>query len=185
MIPLPLLTLLSLPACSDEPVDLDDSGDSGAPVDSGDSGGEERLGAGGRLGAATANADGYVGTEDWYFIADRGEGEELCRVQLSLASTAARADCADCAWAWDLEVTDAALLVEAAPGCTPTLGLDSADLSGLVGQTVSYGYAPDYFGHAQVLMVATGGAWAAATFATWDEDSGAFAYDWETGFYAY
>jgi hypothetical protein len=52
--------------------------------------------------------------------------------------------------------------------------------------TLSYGYAPEYFGHAQMLMMDLGGGdWEAVTFASFDDATGAFSYDRSDGTFTY
>jgi len=139
----------------------------------------------GRAGTATVSYTSYEGTEELYFAADQGQGEDICRIRYDLSSTAVRDDCADCEWAFDLVVSGAELITETAPGCLATVGADSAALGDLEGTVVSYGYDPDYFGHIEILFVEQGGAWAAADHASWDASSGAFSYDWEDGYHPY
>ncbi|MSP56157.1 MAG: hypothetical protein EXR69_11220 [Myxococcales bacterium] len=77
-----------------------------------------------------------AGTEVWSLTAD---GVELCRVEYQLASQSARADCADCAWAVDLQIGGATMVAESDPGCAGTLG----DAATMDGTTLSYGYSPE------------------------------------------
>ncbi len=55
---------------------------------------------------------------------------------------------------------------------------------GLEGSVVPYGYVPEYYGHAQVLMAYDGAAWYAASFASLGKKDD-FSYDWEVGYISY
>ena len=126
-----------------------------------------------------------MGTEEYYFIADSGEGADVCRIGVTLASEASRTDCDWCDWAFDLVIDDATLMAEDEPGCEATLGISSDAVSSLNGTTVSYGYCSDYYGHAKVFFVEIDGVWTAVANASWDEKTETFSYDWQSGFAAY
>ena len=64
------------------------------------------------------------------------------------------------------------------------IGIDASTVSDLDGQVHSYGYDPDFIGHAKVLRVHDGIEWAVVAYATWDEATHAFAYDWMAGTFA-
>ncbi len=147
--------------------------------------GTGRSGEEGQLGLGTMSGADYIGYEEWYFVADDGDGADVCRIRYTLTSVAPRADCSECSWAYDLIRSEAQVLTESDPGCLPVLGYDGTTVGDLDGTTVSFGYAPSYYGHAQVLMVETGGVWDAATFAAFDETTGEFTYDWEEGYHEY
>ncbi len=160
-------------------------GDSGA--DSGDTGGDSgvdsgtaRSGAESRYGSGLVG-EGYDGVEEWALVADNGTGADVCRLDFSLGSSTARTDCADCSWAYDLVVSGTTVVDEDATGCAATL----ADPATFDGTVVSYGYAPNYFGHAQVLMVYESGAWNAVSFGGMDDTTGEFSYQWDVGYRAY
>jgi len=185
-----LLLALSLTACAEDPAGDDDAtGDDDTTADDDDDDDDdsagERFGLLGRVGAATVTEDSYVGSEDLYFAADYGEGEDICRIRYPLVSVAVREDCEDCVWAFDLVLGAPELLSETHPGCLSTVGVDGAALDDLEGTAVSYGYNPDYFGHIQVLRVEQVGSWDSAGHASWDEGSGAFDYDWQDGYHTY
>ncbi len=204
MIPLALLTALAGcqgadkdPGETGQPEETGDSGDSGETAetgqpeetgdsgDSGETGSEPLTAAEGRIGAATVVDSAYAGSETWYLVADSGSGATLCEIQLTLTSAAARTDCTDCAWAFDLEISDAAVLTDEGGACAAVLGYDADTVADLNGSTVSYGYAPEYYGHAQVLMVESEAGWQAQSFAAHDEATGLFTYDWEIGYREY
>lgn len=170
--------------------DTADSGDSGDTADSGDSADTGDSGTGqsgmvGHLGMATADTTSYSGTEEWYLIADDGEGDDVCRIRTTLTNVGQpRTDCADCLWAYDLVVSAPEIVAESGPGCT-VFGYDATNINDLNGTMVSYGYNPDYYGHAQVLATFDGSEWRVVTFAAWDEATGALTYDWQDGIQDY
>ena len=169
----------SADSVQDSPTDTDTDSDSDTDTDDTSTG---RLATEDRLGSGTVGADVYSGTETWSLVAEDGSGgTDLCRLSYALTSTAGRSDCSDCAWAYDLVVSATALVDEGSPGCAATLG----DPAALDGTTLAYGYAPSYFGHAQVLMAWDGAAWQAVTFGDMDDTTGAFSYDWEVGYRTY
>lgn len=183
------MTLLLLLACTS--ADSADDTKSGSDTDSGlvdtaetgetgdtDSG-NHGTGQVGVTGTATADAAGYAGTEDWYFIADSGDGEDVCRIRYTLTGVTARTDCDDCSWAWTLEVSDAEVVTDA--GCAESVGVDATTVGSLDGTTTGYGYIASYYGHADVLAVDEDGQWVVETFAAWDEGTSAFSYDWNQG----
>jgi hypothetical protein len=165
--------------------DTDTDADSDTDSDTDTDTGTGRSGEEGQLGVGTMSGAQYVGYEEWYFAADEGAGADVCRIRYTLTSTAPLADCAECSWAYDMVLSVAQVLGESDPGCLPVLGYDSATVGSLDGTTVSYGYSPSYYGHAQVLMIQTDGVWDAATFATFDDATGEFTYDWEKGYREY
>ena len=189
-----LCMLALLVACSGDPTDdtggAEAGGDDGGTADSGDDGGNDGGEAGtddggsgmqglaGKAGDATVLSGSFSGLEDRYLIGDEGNGVDICRISTTLTSTAERTDCDDCAWAFDLTVSNAAVAAESGPGC-PTDG------SELNGTTISYGYIPEYLGHANVLAVDTGNGWAPVDNATYDAKSGFFTYDWQDGYVSY
>ncbi|MDP6933132.1 MAG: hypothetical protein QGG40_09455, partial [Myxococcota bacterium] len=129
--------------------------------------------------------DTYQVTEQWYFTAEEGEGEDICRVSYTVTSTDSRSDCELCDWAFDLVISDPEVLVDTDVGCEATVGVDSDDVAALDGTTVSYGYTAEYFGHAEVLFVEVDGAWTAVSNAVWDPSTGTFTYDWQDAYVAY
>lgn len=126
------------------------------------------------LGEATVG-DGYAGTEAVVVWADGGVGAELCRVEYPVVSTGARADCADCLWAYDVVFGEPTVSV--AEGC----GAAGVEPAAFEGERRAYGLALDYLGHAHALMMDRGGAWTPVAFAEWDDTTGSFGYRWEQG----
>jgi hypothetical protein len=185
-----MLTLLLVLACTPKDPDTgappDTGGDTDSPADTDtdpadtdtdpvdtdtDTDVPLREGLAGRIGTATANYGEYQGTEEWYFF-DEDEAE-VCRIRYDLAQLATRQDCADCTWANDVIVSNATIVAESDVGCAAVFG----DVASLDGTLYSYGYGV-YYGHAEVLMVDSEKGWAAETFATWDEKTEVFSYDW-------
>ena len=162
----------------DTDVDDTDTDDTDTDTDDTDEG---PLGLAGFAGGANCDGLTYDGWEERYLVGDKGEGDDICRLRVDLDPVGVpRTDCDICAWAFDLEVTAASIVAESESGCIGYLGIDISTVGSLVGTTRAYGYSPEYFGHAKVLMEydAKSGLWnAAGAYATWDESSGAFAYD--------
>jgi len=170
--------------------DTDVTTDTDDTSDTGDTGQEEGTGLAGRLGEATVSATSYAGWEEWYLIADEGDGEDLCRIHYDVTSTGEpRTDCVDsggapiCEWAFDVILSGAVVTGKGAR-CDLLLGEDG-QASDLDGTARSYGYAIEYIGHADVLMYYDEERWQVATFATWSETSGRLTYDWLLGFETY
>jgi len=205
---LPLL--LTLVGCDGkEPIITDDTGadtgDTEDTVDTGETGdtdsaetGEtgdtaaDRYGAIGRLGGAiVVGTDSYVGTEEWYFIGDKGDGDDICRIRVNLTNVGdPRNDCEaggdTCNFAFDLVASNATIVNETDVGCAGTFGYDTTTVSDLDGSMVSYGFLHAFYGHADVLMVYTETeGWTAGTFATYDETTEEFGYDWQDGYANY
>jgi len=196
-----LLASLLLAACGDKGSDDSGSSDGGGTTDGGSDGGTDGGGGdtatdGGSDGGGSdggmgeqvkvgsgVQADGaYNGTETLTFITDKGKGDLVCQVHYDLSSTAPRTDCADCDWAYDLVVSN--VVVDTDDACA-AIGYDKAGLAALDGSSRAYGFTPDYFGHAPALLFESDGTWGPATFATYDETTGAFGYEWHVGYFPY
>jgi hypothetical protein len=170
--------LLLVAGCSG-PTDDDDT-----TVDD-DTADDDDTGATGRAmlsyaGDAIADAALYTGTESLVLVDDDGMGAVLCRVGYTLTGTAPRDDCDECLWAWDLELSVATITDESGAGCDP-LGHDTATVAAMNGTTRAYGFAEEYVGHADMLMIDIDG-WQGVSFATWHADSGTFDYGWDDAF---
>jgi hypothetical protein len=96
-----------------------------------------------------------------------------------------RTDCAVCDWAYDLSIANAAVILDEEGACLAALGVDASTVGSWDGTVRSYGYNPDYFGHAEVLMFYEDSAWGAGTYVQYDAESGELAYEWEDGEHAY
>ena len=144
----------------------------------------------GYSGQATAGYEGYDGVEEWYFVADEGDGEDICRIRYELKSGDARDDCphnghSGCIWAWDVTIAGAEILAESDIGCEGSLGVTQESLADLNGTTWGFGFNPDYYGHAAVQLRDMGEGWFVSTFASWDEGDGTFTYQWDQGYVEY
>jgi hypothetical protein len=164
-------------ADSDADADTDTDTDADADTDT-DSDTGQLLGVKGRAGAATVSESSYVGTEELYFAPEEKTTERICSIVYDLNAVGSRWDCKECSWAFALRVSNAHVASETDPGCLATLGLDASTVDSLNGTVYGYGYNPLYYGHAQVLEVYQDAAWTVVTFASIDEKTGAFGYDW-------
>jgi len=181
-----LSMLLTLGGCTgSSAADDDDSGTGGSDDDT--SGDDDDVATRAVLsyeGSAQIDQGSYVGTEDLVLVSDEGMGDELCRVSYTLTSTAERDDCSACSWAFDLVVSGPAITAEAGVGCA-AFGYTTADITSLDGSTRAYGYAEEYVGHANMLMVHDGSLWQGLSFATFDEPSGGLSYGWDDAYVTY
>jgi len=201
-------TWIAIPACKgddDDDVADDDAADDDAADDdttagdddttadddtSGDDDTAPPQALAGHLGEAIVDETSYDGWEELFFIADQGDGEDLCRIRYDLDSIAPRDDCdlplGDCAWGHDLVLSDVVVVTESDVGCAG-FGYDTAALAVLEEGEVSYAYIPEYSGHPDVMAMydEAGSAWQVVAFAAWDETSGDFSYEWEDGYEAY
>lgn len=189
------LLLLTLVACTDKDDDTGTGGSTdGGATDGGATDGGATDGGGsdggsteedGLLlysGVAVAIDGDFQGVETVLFLAEEGSGETLCQVDLTLQSVGVRTDCLECEWAYDVEVLSAETATDT--HCA-AVGYDSAAVAALVGTVRGYGFNPEYFGHAPVLFAEVDGLWTAVAYASYDEITGDFNYDWEEGLYAY
>ena len=53
-----------------------------------------------------------MGSEEFYIIADDGDGKDLCRVSYDLTSVSERTDCAVCDWAYDVQVSNVQIITD-------------------------------------------------------------------------
>lgn len=187
---------------SDGGSETDGGGEDGGGEDGGgeDGGGEDGGGEDGGTGllafegsaTVVAGVSGsYHGSETFRFIADKGDGDVLCEFSFDLDSTAVRDDCQelgyDCDWAFDLVVSNVTVAVDT---MCDTVGYDAAVLAALEdpkspSSTRSYGFIPEYFGHAPTLMVEEDGIWGPVAYASLDEKTGYFFYEGVDGYTKY
>ena len=173
---LPALLILG---CGDKDDGLGaDSGDPGPDTAADDTGGsgETRTATVLRLGTASAGTDSYTGTEEVQLLDD--DETVLCTFTVALSASGPRDDCADCDWAHDLALSDTTVSSDIDGACAALLGADGTALDGT---SRAMGYQHAYLGHAEVIMIETEGAWGAAGYAAWDEATGDFSYEWESG----
>ena len=145
----------------------------------------DHLGACGVNGEATAKGGAYEGFEDHYLIGDEGMGEDLCRVRFDVALLGEpTVPCDECSFAFMLEKRNPSTITDVDGTCAKSaLRLDADAIAALDGARMSYGYVPEYWGHANVLMQLDEetGEWEAVTFSTWDEETGELFYDRRDG----
>ena len=132
----------------------------------------------------------YTGSEALVFVGDEGYGQELCRISYDLTSTAPRPDCPGCGWAFDLVVSNVVVETDVDEACALSLATEfslAPSVDDLDGLALSYGYHPDYFGHAQVLMFydEDSSAWRGLTVAVYDDQKMTIAYDLVDGLHEY
>jgi len=159
--------------------------DSGMPKDAGAEAEFDHLGACGVMGEVIVKGQEYEGFEEHYLIGDEGMGEDLCRVRFDLVLVGEPpVPCDMCSFSLMLEKRDPLTITDVGGTCAGSaLGLDAEAITALNGVRVSYGYAPEYWGHASVLVQldVEKGEWEAVTFSTWDEAAGALFYDRRDG----
>ena len=109
----------------------------------------------------------------------------VCQITTDLTAVAPRDDCPACQWAFDLEIQNTTVVVDVDGACMSVHGIDADSAASWDGTTKSYGYDPDYVGHAQILMFWDGARWVPATYAVWDEGASTIDYDWLDGYYDY
>ena len=133
------------------------------------------------LGSATVDST-YVGTEEIRFAPTTGGAQTLCAIVVPVAATAARTDCADCQWAFDVVL--GAPTVHTDTACAAA-GYDTAAIDALEGTVRGYGFADEYLGHAEALLVLQDDAWEPVSFADWSTETGQLSYAWEQGYLPY
>ena len=193
-----LRSFFALVACSPDSLDSGDTADSadtaatdtGDPPDdsgsndSGDTAGDSGAPTGDGLLRFTGSAtvlDSFAGTETVSFIAEDGAGATVCEVALTLASTGPREDCLDCAWAYDVTITEVETVVD-----TECAAIGFSNPEDYVGFSRGMGFDPLYMGHAPALLEDSGdGKWLVFGYAEWDETTGALTYNRDDGYYPY
>ena len=76
------------------------------------------------------------------------------------------------------------VLVDEGGLCMTIFGVDAASAGSWVGLTRTYGYNPDYFGHAQVMMIPSEqgtGEWQAVDYVSYDAKTETLQYEWVDG----
>jgi hypothetical protein len=169
----------SADADTDTDTDSDTDADTDTDTDTDDTDTEALTGLLRLVGNATVNG-AYAGTESVVFVADEGYGDDVCRLTVTFASTEALTDCETCDWAYTLTITDVVTELD-----TECAAVGWGDPEAAIGTTRAYGYDPDYFGHAAVLMTHDGTAWQVAGYAAFDDATDTLSYDLEVGFFPY
>jgi hypothetical protein len=178
---------------SDDPTDADADTDSDSDTDTdadtdsdADTDTDARIGLLVVAGTAVADREGYAGAEEWTFLADAGYGELLCHIRYGLGAPVPRTDCPVCDWAYDLTISDAVVLLDEQSACQAAMGVDATTVLDWNGTTRSYGYNPEYIGHAEVLMqYEEDNTWRAFSYADYDEETSTLNYEQVDGEHAY
>ncbi len=176
---------------TDTDADTDTDSDTDADTDTDtDTDTDPVLGMVGYSGEAIGGYEGYEGFEEWFFVADEGDGDDICRIRYEVKDVGPRDDCpagghSTCIWSWDLGIAAAEILAESGMGCDGAFGLTADTVADLNGTTFAIGYNPDYYGHAAVMYRDMGEGWFVADFAVWNESTGEFSYMWDQGYIEY
>lgn len=161
----------------------------GSSGEAADTGGWTRDGVCGQRGAGTVLADRYEAFEEFYLVADEGFGAEICVIRFDVARVSeGPTGCEDCLWTHTVEYGPATVLVDENGVCADSeRGLDEAARTALEGTQVSYGFVPEYQGHASVLMKYDESTqqWAPSGNASWEDELGDFYFDNRQGFCRY
>ncbi|MFT5681956.1 MAG: hypothetical protein ACI8RZ_002874 [Myxococcota bacterium] len=175
---LPVLLACTTPATDDSGTGDSGIADTATADDSGT--GDSGIGLLALIGTATVG-EAYAGTEQIRFAPTTG-GDPLCVIDVPLSSVSVRTDCTDCLWAFDLTFGTPTVTVGA--HCEAA-GYDAATIAAIAGSQRSCGFAEEYLGHAEALLVFQDGAWEAVSFADWSLETGALSYAWEQGYQDY
>lgn len=182
------------PAETDSGGDMGESSASGDPSSTGDEAatGDE---AGEQLGECRYYGEGlfldnaYLGTLDFVLLAERGNGDELCRVRFTLQTVGEpELPCDDCYWSTVVEQVDPQTITDVDGACAMSeRGLDAETIAAMTGQKTAIGYADESTGHGEVLLRydEDTGAWVEDSFGTWMPDEGALTYEKVEGFCTY
>ena len=133
------------------------------------------------IGQATVGSS-YDGTEEIRFAPTTGDAQALCSVVVPVSAAQARTDCLDCLWAFDVVL--GAPTVNTDTACEAA-GYDAQAIAALEGSVRSYGFADEYLGHAEALLVLQDDTWEPVSFADWSAKTGLLSYEWEQGYLPY
>jgi len=149
------------------------------------------------IGLAIAQAKNTGDATEWQGISYDGseieryeddKGTTICEVTYDLNHTSENTTCYfpeltfDCWWAFDLEVSNAAITANVDDSCNDILGVDDSNVGDVFnGTTKSYGYNGDYYGHATVLFAFEDDEWDSVSFGYYDNKTGEFSYQREFG----
>jgi hypothetical protein len=149
----------------------------------------ETVGVCGVSGEAIATLDSFQGSEERYLIGDEGLGSHLCRVRYALFGVAPpEVACDECSWAFIVEKQSPEKVTDVSGTCESSeLGLDAEAITAMDGTHIAYGYAPEAWGHANVLMRfdEVDRTWDGIAYASWNEDTGELFYDNREGYCGY
>lgn len=131
----------------------------------------------------------FDGFEEYYLIAERGFGDDICVVRYAVTRVGAAPEgCADCLFSHLVEFSKPTVLSDPDGTCASSeRGLDSAAIAALDGSQAAYGFVPEFAGHASVLMKydEASARWQPYGNASYDANTGAFRFDRRSGFCAY
>ena len=133
------------------------------------------------IGRATVGSS-YEGTEEIRFAPTTGGAQTLCSITVPVTATAPRSDCDDCLWAFDVVLGAPTIGIDTS---CEAAGYDDESIAALEGSVRGQGFADEYLGHAEALLVLQDGSWEPVSFADWSEATGLLSYEWEQGYLPY
>jgi hypothetical protein len=149
----------------------------------------ETVGVCGVSGEAIATLDSFQGVEEHYLIGDEGLGSCLCRVRYELFGVGTPdVACDECSWSFIIEKQSPEIVTDVSGTCgSSELGLDADAIAAMDGTRIAYGYAPQDWGHSNVLMRfdEMDQTWGGIAYASWYEDTGELFYDNREGYCGY
>jgi hypothetical protein len=149
----------------------------------------ENVGVCGVSGEAIATLDSFQGFEEHYLIGDEGLGSYLCRVRYELVGIGTpEVACDKCSWTFIVEKRNPEIVADVSGRCESSeLGLDADAVAAMNGARIAYGYAPEDWGHSNVLMRfdEIDQTWDGIAYASWNEDTGELFYDNREGYCGY
>ena len=174
---------------------------SAAPSGSGGGGstatadGFTQMGVCGQRGRSTVDTTRFEGYEEFYIIADRGFGDDICVVRFDVKRVGeAPAGCdnptadVDCLWTHLIEYSHPTVMTDVDSVCAKSQRkLDAAAIDAIDGSRAAYGFVSEFAGHNSVLMKYDDAKmmWDAQGNATWDESASALRFDRRDGLCGY
>ena len=162
---------------------------------SADAGGFAHMGVCGQRGRSTVDASRFEGYEEFYIIADRGFGDDICVVRFDVKRVGdAPAGCddptadVDCLWTHSIEYSNPQIMIDVDGVCAKSQRkLDAAEIDAIDGSRAAYGFVSEFAGHNSVLMKYDDAKmmWNAQGNATWDESASALRFDRRDGICGY
>lgn len=159
------------------------------------SGGFTNMGVCGQRGRSTVDATRFEGYEEFYILADRGFGDDICVVRFDVKRVGdAPPGCddptadVDCLWTHLIEYSNPTVMTDVDGVCAKSeRGLDMAEIQAITGSRVAYGFVSEFAGHNSVLMKydEQKDMWDAQGNATWDESAAALRFDRRDGICRY
>lgn len=150
-----------------------------------------KMGVCGQRGQSTVNATSFMGFEEFYIIADRGFGDDICVVKFEVKRVGeAPAGCddptadVDCVWTHQVEYSNPSMVTDVGGVCANSQrALTAAAIAEIDGSRASYGFVSEFAGHNSVLMKydTSMSKWDAYGNATYDEGASALRFDRRDG----